>query len=527
MESTISEIVNVTKFSTLCDSLYNNIQLSLLLFDNHKNTIVQSGFWKDYNKLSPFLAGSTAPCPICSSLLNSLPQKNFIKSFLCKNNIHAIRLNVMYLDKNIGSLILGPFTVENENISMEELPGAIEGSIPAYSESELYQKFDLVGYILNDIVERKTQLDSITLEQVFMRALMTNIPDAIYFKDKKSRFLKASNAKARKHGFTNPDDIVGKTDFDLFGDDHAKQAFEAEQSILQTGDSIISVEEMEQLKDNSNRWVSSTKMPLFDKAGHIIGTFGISRDITKRKLAELEIQKMNNELKELNATKDRFFSIIAHDLKSPFTALLGISELLTDPETDLNDAESREMISQLRDLLNKEYELLQNLLDWSCLQLDRMDFHPAGLNLLRISSGVMNLLSNNAKNKNISIVNSIDPNVFISADINMLKSILQNFLSNAIKFTDSCGTIMLSADVNSHLATIRVKDNGIGMSESALAKLHSLDENFTTPGTHGEKGTGLGVMLCKEMIIKHGGSLTILSKINEGTEVIFTMPKLQ
>jgi PAS domain S-box-containing protein len=527
MESTISEILNVSKFSRLCDSLFDNIHLSLLLLDNYGNIIVQSGLWKNYDKFAPVLAGTIEQCPICSSQLNSLSQKNFSKSFLCKDNLHAIRLKIVYHDKYYGTLILGPFGIKSGQISSSALPEALNSSIPLFSEDELCKKFDLVGIIINDIVEKKIQQDSTTLEQVFMRALMTNIPDAIYFKDKKSRFLKASNAKAHKHGFSIPDDIVGKTDFDLFEDEHAKQAFESEQSILRTGSSVIAVEEMEQLKDKSTRWVSSTKMPLFDNNGNIIGTFGISRDVTKRKLAELEIQKMNNELKELNATKDRFFSIIAHDLKSPFTALLGISELLTDPQTDLNDAESREMISQLRELLDKEYELLQNLLDWSCLQLDRMDFHPVGLNLLRISSGVMNLLSNNAKNKNIAIANNINPNVFVSADINMLKSIFQNFISNAIKFTNNSGMIEISANIIPHQVAIHIKDNGVGMNEDSLAKLHNLDNNFTTLGTNGEKGTGLGIMLCKEMIVKHGGVLNITSTFNEGTEVIFTMPKLQ
>jgi two-component system, sensor histidine kinase and response regulator len=527
MEPTISDLIDVSKFTRLCDSLYENIHLSVLLIDKKGDAVVRSGLRKSDVDFSSVLSLASETCPFCSSLLKALPPKNFDISFLCKNGLHAIQLTIKYREKNYGILIIGPFAIENDIQSLECLPKAIQNLIPLFTNDELPKKFELFEIMLNDIMERKAIRDSVTLEQVFMRALMTNIPDAIYFKDKKSRFLKASDAKAHKHGFSNPNDIVGKTDFDLFGEKHAQRAFESEQRILQTGDSIISLEEMEQLKDNSNRWVSSTKMPLFDKSGNIIGTFGISRDITKRKLAELEIQKMNYELKELNATKDRFFSIIAHDLKSPFTALLGISELLTDPQTDLNDDESREMIAQLRELLNKEYELLQNLLDWSCLQLGRMDFHPAGLNLLRISSGVMNLLSNNAKNKEITIVNSIDPNVFVSADINMLKSIFQNLLSNSIKFTNNCGTIILSAKVNSHYVAVHVKDNGIGMSDKSLTKLHTLDENFTTLGTNGEKGTGLGVMLCKEMIEKHGGAMNIQSKLNNGTEVIFTIPKLQ
>lgn len=527
MEQTISELINVSQFTRLCDSLYDNIQLSILLLDNNGSIIVRSGIRKSEMDFSGVLSQSMDACPQCSTLLESLPKKDFRVSCLCQNDLHALKVDIKYFEKNYGSVIIGPFAIDTKTRMFKSLPETIQKVIRLFKQNEVRQKFEFITLMLNDIIERKITRDTVTLEQVFMRALMTNIPDAIYFKDKKSRFLKVSNAKAQKHGFSNPDDIIGKTDFDLFGEKHAQKAFESEQHILETGESIISLEEMEQLKDNSNRWVSTTKLPLFDKNGNIIGTFGISRDITKRKLAELEIQKMNQELKELNATKDKFFSIIAHDLKSPFTALLGISELLTDPETDLNDDQSKEMISQLRDLLNKEYELLQNLLDWSCLQLDRMDFHPAGLNLLRISNNVMTLLSNNAKNKDITMVNGIDPNIFVSADINMLKSILQNLLSNSIKFTRVQGKIFLSAQANSHQVVVHVKDTGIGMSPEALKKLNTLDENFTTPGTNGEKGTGLGVMLCREMIEKHGGTMIIESDPAEGTEVIFTLPKLQ
>ncbi len=527
MNPAISELIDVTKFTRLCDSLNDNLHLSILLLDSNGEAIVRSGIHRQNSNLSDFFLQEGEQCASCSKLTVSLSPNNFPISFLCRQGIHAVKADIIYLERKYGSLIIGPFSLNEENFQLKHLPKPLQVEIPMFTEDEMLQKFKLLEMMLRDIIDRKAARDSGTLEQAFMRALMTNIPDAIYFKDKKSRFLKVSNAKAHKHGFSNPDDIIGKTDFDLFGDEHARQAFETEQQILQSGESIISLEEMEQLKDNSNHWVSSTKMPLLDKNGNIIGTFGISRDITKRKLAELEIQKMNNELKELNATKDRFFSIIAHDLKSPFTALLGISELLTDPETDLQDSESREMIIQLRDLLNKEYDLLQNLLDWSCLQLGRMDFHPTGLNLFRISLGVMTLLSNNAKNKNITIINSIDPNIFVSADINMLKSIFQNLLSNSIKFTRNCGTISLSAIADSHQVEIHVKDNGVGISAEALKKLQSLDENFTTPGTNGEKGTGLGVLLCKEMIEKHGGSLKIESAPNQGTEITFTVPKLQ
>ena len=535
MENSLSDLVDIKKIDGLYNSFYQNFKLNIALTDSNSTILTHS---ISNELLSEFLSENSSVAVHCDECCKIFETSHIFSSpphYFCSNNRHMLQLPVTFKQTIIGYVIVGPFKLNgaDENNTITPDKQTVE-HIPTFSQNDAQSTFQFLEQILAFIedyidtkIERKTTERSLALEQNLMRTLMTNIPDAIYFKDLQSRFIEVSTAKALKHGFKNPAQIVGKTDFDLYSKEHAQPAYESEQEILQTGNSKINIEEMEIWKDKKSTWVSTTKMPLRDKDGYTIGTFGISRDISKRKEAELEVKRINNELKELNATKDKFFSIIAHDLKSPFTALLGISELLTDPTVNPADAENKQMLQHLQDLIKKEYELLQNLLDWSCLQLGRMEYQPTGINLFRITSTVLSLLSNNASAKNIAFYNTIEESVFVSADANMVKSIIQNFVSNAIKFTNSGGKVVLASKPNGTFVDISVEDNGIGISDENLKKLFRLDVNFTTPGTNGEKGTGLGTVLCKEMVEKHGGTVTLKSTPGIGTDVHFTLPLLQ
>jgi PAS domain S-box-containing protein len=246
--------------------------------------------------------------------------------------------------------------------------------------------------------------------------------------------------------------------------------------------------------------------------------------VIERKRNSEAIKVYAEQLKELNQTKDKFFSIIAHDLKSPFQSLLGLSELLTSPDSDLSLEEKEEYIQTLFTLLKNQYELLQNLLEWGAMQLGKSEYNPVKLNLSEAVDTKIELLSKNAKNKSISVVNEISKDVFVLSDKHIIGSIIQNFLANAIKFTNRNGTIKIYSAYEKDFIVTTVEDNGVGMSKEALKNIYSLGEVNTTQGTEGELGTGLGVMLCKEMIEKNGGSLKIESEVGKGTKVIFTIP---
>jgi signal transduction histidine kinase len=250
----------------------------------------------------------------------------------------------------------------------------------------------------------------------------------------------------------------------------------------------------------------------------------IFEDITSRKETEQKILNINKELLNVIAAKDKFFSIIAHDLKSPFQAILGLSSLLADPNEKLSAQDAEEYTLTLHTLLKNEYELLHNLLTWAAIQMGKSEFTPVKINLSKRLIKVLALLSVNARKKDITIINEVDNKSEIISDENMLKSILQNIIANAIKFSFRGGNIKISSAAGNNFMAITVEDKGVGMDKETLDKLFKIDSTFTTRGTEGELGTGLGMILCKEMIGYNGGELKIFSDPGIGTKVVITIP---
>jgi PAS domain S-box-containing protein len=256
-------------------------------------------------------------------------------------------------------------------------------------------------------------------------------------------------------------------------------------------------------------------------------TIGIDRDITERKLAEEKLEKYSQELKELNAGKDKLFSIIAHDLKSPFNPLLGLSEIMVNDFESLTPEEIKDFNKEIYNALKNEYTLLENLLHWSRLETGQMEFNPEKINLYDKTESVINLLSGNAKLKDITLSNETDKDIFVSADPNMLHSILQNLISNSIKFTNKDGLIKTYAEkVSNDFIQITVSDNGVGMTNDQTEDLFGLTAT-STKGTNNEKGTGLGLMICKEMAERQGGTISVKSEVGKGTDISFTLPKAE
>jgi len=246
-------------------------------------------------------------------------------------------------------------------------------------------------------------------------------------------------------------------------------------------------------------------------------------DITNRKEAEEKIKKYNRELEKLNQNKDKFFSIVAHDLMTPFTALLGYSEILAREYNELDRETIGKFASDINTVASKAHGLLENLLNWTRVQTDRVIFNPVEFNLHPIVEDIFHFNSENAKVKNITLVNNVMLTEMVYADVNMLSTVLRNLISNAIKFTDENGRISVTTNVSDDIMEISVTDNGMGMSTVELNNL--FDENFqySGTGTHNEKGTGLGLILCKEFVEKHGGTIKAESRLGEGTTITFTI----
>jgi two-component system sensor histidine kinase/response regulator len=361
-------------------------------------------------------------------------------------------------------------------------------------------------------------------ESHFLKLFIESIPEKVYFKNKKSEFLLVNHKFLKVHGLKNANEALGKTDFDYFRIEHAQKAFDDEQKIINTGIPLLNFEEKETWKSGEITWISTSKMPLKDEKGNIIGTFGISKDITERKHFENEIRKNREELIKLNATKDKFFSIIAHDLRNPFNALIGFSDLLIQSLQEKEYQSALNFSKFISESSKQGFNLLNNLLEWSRSQSGKIAFNKERLNLFELVNESIFLINNSAEQKKIELKIEIDSNIFINADLNMLYTVFRNLICNAVKYTPEGGIITIGAEKETGFVKLYVSDTGIGISEDDIDKLFSLEENYTTKGTNDEKGSGLGLILCKDFIERHGGEIFVQSKLGEGSQFIFTIP---
>ena len=539
--------------------------------------------------------------------------------------------------------------------------------------------------VVRDITVSKKAEEALAKEQFLINSLMNNLSDHVYFKDLNSKFIRTNKSHAISFGLSDPKHVIGKSDFDFFTEQAANQAFEDEQAIIKTGQSILKEEKLTR-KDCSDVWFSAMKMPLRDNDGKIIGTFGISRDITGRKRSELEnyalfeiiqgitstdkldellklihnslgkvvyadncfvalkdqtsglfsfpyfvdkvdttpiptsmgkscsdyvfrtvkplllsqkkfdslveqgeveligsnspswigiplqtpskvigvlvlqhyekenvysendlkflvsignqiaiaierkkaeeeISFKNEQLQLINAEKDKFFSIIAHDLRGPLSAFVDATQILTEEIQNMDLEEIKDITMSMKTSASNIYGLLENLLEWSRLRRGAMDFVPENLNLKKKIEASIDVLSESARKKGIGLTISVPGELEIRADIHMFDTIIRNLISNAIKFTISGGKVIVTANYNGdHYIVVKISDSGIGMAPELRDKLFQIDEKTSRPGTEGETSTGLGLLLCKEFIEKHGGKIWVESSVGQGSTFSFSLP---
>ena len=241
-------------------------------------------------------------------------------------------------------------------------------------------------------------------------------------------------------------------------------------------------------------------------------------------LLEKTVEIKTAELKELNASKDKFFSIIAHDLKNPFSTIIGFSEILKEDLGSQPDGRPKEFSKMIHASAVQTFRLLENLLEWANSQRGKVIFKPQNIKLSDLLNEELFSLNETATVKNIEITSVVPENLTIFADKNMIKTILRNLVSNAIKFTHRNGKVAIKVSVDNSSAEVEVSDNGIGMTSDTISKLFRIDANLSTLGTEKEKGTGLGLFLCKEFVEKHGGKIWVRSESGTGTSFFFTIP---
>lgn len=260
---------------------------------------------------------------------------------------------------------------------------------------------------------------------------------------------------------------------------------------------------------------------------------GLRFEQERLRLENIFLEKQSRELAKLNADKDKFFSIVAHDLKGPFQPLLGFTEMLLLIAKSATPEEVEQISKSIYGSARNVYDLLENLLHWSRMQRGHMEYEPGEISLQEVFTENIKLFTPTAESKGIKLYSQVPEKLFAYADKKMLKTIIRNLTSNALKFTPSGGEVVISAqpfraqaDETQQWIELSLRDTGLGISSQNLKKIFKIDSPFTTLGTAEEKGTGLGLIICQEMVDKNGGQMWIDSELNKGTTVRFTVPAM-
>jgi signal transduction histidine kinase len=266
--------------------------------------------------------------------------------------------------------------------------------------------------------------------------------------------------------------------------------------------------------------------PIIDSNGDIIGLAVFVVDVTELKYAEAELKMKNEELVKTNAEKDKFFSIVAHDLRSPFLGFLGLTQIMAEDASSYTVEELARFGNNMHQTANNLFKLLKNLLEWSQMQNGSFRFEPKICVLKNVVSECINMVERWAIQKGITILGQVSAPIKVWADENMIKSVLLNLLSNAVKFTVRGGRVTIDFyDLGNGMVEISVSDTGVGMNQDYSRKLFVLGEKISSKGTNGELGTGLGLLLCKEFVAKNGGTIRVESKEGVGSTFIFSVTK--
>ncbi|MBN1338090.1 MAG: tetratricopeptide repeat protein [Bacteroidales bacterium] len=377
---------------------------------------------------------------------------------------------------------------------------------------------------INRIANRALELKNknISEQNHFLQAMMDTIPNPMYYKNAQGRYLGCNTAFEKIHQ-KQKHDIIGKSDPDLYPPSLVN-LFEKKDAELIAHPGIQQFESRISLP-NEDIWEAIFyKNTFYNADGSVSGILGIILNITERKKAELRMQQSEKELLEANATKDKFFSIIAHDLSNPFSAILGFSRLLLDEYQYYNEKEIRAMIENIFKATESSSRLLQNLLEWSRSQSNRFEMHCETIDLSILVNENIKFFNSMARVKKIKLSSSVAYNTLVYADRNMINTVLRNLISNSIKFTGQGGKVAVSAYPSNGFVEVCVEDSGTGISPEDLPRLFRIDEQVRQKGTANESGTGLGLILCREFVEKNGGIIRVESQLNQGSRFFFSLP---
>jgi len=407
----------------------------------------------------------------------------------------------------------------------DEIPYDIEFKIKTVDTDEIKdihsialfdkEKGILFG-IIQDITDRKRSEETLRRSEEKYRRLLELAPDAFFQGDSMGNFITFNDKAIQLTGFSK-EELLHMNMSDLFSEKTLNNE-PLRYDLLNSGNTIITERKIRRKSGELIDVEMNSKAMPDDTYQSFL------RDITERKRAEEILIESEIRLRELNATKDKFFSIIAHDLKNPIGAFMNVSELLANMYETFSKEEILEILHEINSYAKRLFSLLENLLIWSKSQTGKIEIDPDLEKLDLVVSNCISILDLSAENKKIKLINEVDPNIVINADINMITTVIRNLMSNSIKYTMPGGEVKVSAVKDTKFVEVVVSDSGIGMSPETIGKLFRIDQHHTTPGTSNEKGTGLGLILCKEFVEKHNGRIWVTSVEDKGSEFHFTVP---
>ncbi|MCH6574054.1 MAG: PAS domain S-box protein [Bacteroidetes bacterium] len=384
--------------------------------------------------------------------------------------------------------------------------------------------------VTRDITERKRAQKVIRESEEKYRNITENIDDFLYTFERAGNYMRPLFYTVAVEKITGYDqaDFLGDSKLflkiihpDDFADVKKKLSALMRSNVQNSGEMDFRIIN----KQGNIVWVRNKVNFIKNSSGEIQKVYGLVSDITLKKRAEEEMKKSTEDLIKLNETKDRFLSIISHDLRTPFSSILGFTDLLANDE-ELTNEERKQYVKYIQESSKSMLSLVNSLLDWTRLQTGRIKFEPERIDPSSLIENSIHSVSGDALVKHIEIYSTVSKGKFIFVDKSLINQVFNNLLSNAIKFTNSGGKITISLKPASTLSFLEfsVRDTGQGIKEENLDKLFSVDTKFTTEGTAGEKGSGLGLSLVKEIVEKHGGIIWAESEYGKGSNFKFTLP---
>lgn len=418
---------------------------------------------------------------------------------------------------SIFVILLSSLKTSSEHISEGLEEGADGYIVRPVSNRELLARINAACRLIN--AERKTitvlskfqSLFSSMQEGVYLHEMVYNEHgEAINYR------ITEANPASEKHLAIKPEMAVGKLATELY-ETEQPPLLETYAKVSETGNPFTFEQYFEPLK---KQFLISVFSPEKGKFATIFS------DVSERKKADAELRLKNKELEKVNAEKDKFFSIIAHDLKSPFNAILGFSELLIEQVHKNDCTEVGKYAKIILQSSHRAMDLLMNLFEWTQSQTGRLEFKPENFSLNELLDEISFIFNEIAEKKSIIIEKDLPPDMNIYADERMMGTIFRNLVSNAIKFTMPNGVVKIHAQQQKDKLFLSVSDTGVGIPKKVISKLFQIDNEYSTIGTDHEKGTGLGLVLCREFIEKHNGKIWVESEEGKGSAFYLSIPAL-